>query len=75
MIDMYTSEKIRKMEVYVSTVTDISDIKTAREAYNLSEQIAESMVKILESNGITVNDTYEVFRTDDDDIANEIDEE
>ena len=74
MIDI-KGEKIEKMEVYVSTIVDVSECKTAKEAYRLSGYITNMMIDILNKIGITVNDTYEVFRDKNDDIADEQDEE
>lgn len=74
MIDI-KGEKIEKMEVYVSTIVNVSECKTAKEAYRLSEQIANRMIDILDEKGIAVNDTYEIFRNKKDDIADEQDEE
>ena len=75
MIDSITGEKIERMEVYISTMVDVSECQTSSEAYRLSEQITEKIINILDKEGITVYDTYEVFRGKDDDIVDDIDEE
>ena len=74
MIDI-TGERIEKMEVYVSVMVDVTDCKTARDAYRLSEQTANKMIDTLAEKGMVVNDTYEVFRDKEENIANEGDEE
>ena len=74
MIDT-AGERIERMEVYVSTIVDVSGCKTAKEAYRLSKIISEKMTDALSEHNIIVNDIYEVFRDKNDDIADEQDEE
>ena len=74
LIDEY-GEKIKKMEVYVSVIVDVSDCKKTEEAYRLSKIISGKMMNAIEKEDLTIYDNYEVFRNDSESIVDADDEE
>lgn len=63
----YNGKEIRRMEVYVSVMVDVSGM-TEREAYAASEKTYHRIEDILYREGIALYDTYEVFRDENDEI-------
>ena len=80
MIDKNTNEKIEQMEVYVSVMVDVSECKTASEAYRIAKIVEGHLMNTIEGSkkdskiNYTINDSYEVFRSKDGDIADDEDE-
>lgn len=70
----YEGNEIKRMEVYVSVMVDVTG-KTEHEAYDASSELANRISGILSEHGIEVYDTYEVFRNENDECVDAVPEE